>query len=203
MTLDSVVSERRGRSEGHRYNTVPCHQTTFHHAKPIYEELPGWNEDITHCRTFDELPKNARDYITFIEDLADVPVSMIAVGPEPRADDHAALGAAPVACREGRGRGRGPALRQSSPGALGVLRRAKGRPAGHLPRLRNSRRTPAPARAELAGCGGRWLADSRGRRVHAVAGRAGVGRTRMPRLVTCLHPGPGRSATPCQTPCRY
>jgi len=67
--------------EGHRYNTVPCHQTTFHHAKPIYEELPGWKEDISHCRTFDELPKNARDYITFIEDLADVPVSMIAVGP--------------------------------------------------------------------------------------------------------------------------
>jgi adenylosuccinate synthase len=67
--------------EGHRYNTVPCHQTIFHHAKPIYEELPGWRSDITHCRTFDELPKAARDYITFIEDLADVPVAMIAVGP--------------------------------------------------------------------------------------------------------------------------
>ena len=36
--------------EGHRYNTLPCHQTTFHHAKPIYEELPGWKEDITGCR---------------------------------------------------------------------------------------------------------------------------------------------------------
>jgi adenylosuccinate synthase len=67
--------------EGHRYNTVPCHQTVFHHAKPIYEELPGWKTDITHCRTFEELPKEARDYITFIEDLADVPVAMIAVGP--------------------------------------------------------------------------------------------------------------------------
>ena len=67
--------------EGHRYNTVPCHQTAFHHAKPIYEELPGWKTDITHCRTFEELPKEARDYITFIEDLADVPVAMIAVGP--------------------------------------------------------------------------------------------------------------------------
>ena len=67
--------------EGHRHNTVPCHQTVFHHARPIYEELPGWKRDITACRTFDELPKNARDYITFIEDLADVPVAMIAVGP--------------------------------------------------------------------------------------------------------------------------
>jgi len=67
--------------EGHRYNTVPGHQTVFHHAKPIYEELPGWKTDITHCRTFEELPKEARDYITFIEDLAEVPVAMIAVGP--------------------------------------------------------------------------------------------------------------------------
>jgi len=60
---------------------LPSHQTAFHHAKPIYEELPGWREDITGCRTFEELPKNARDYISFIEDLAEVPVSIIAVGP--------------------------------------------------------------------------------------------------------------------------
>ncbi|MCL2504125.1 MAG: adenylosuccinate synthase [Coriobacteriia bacterium] len=67
--------------DGHRYSTVPGHQSVFHHAKPVYEELPGWNTDITGCRTFEELPKAARDYITFIEDLADVPVAMIAVGP--------------------------------------------------------------------------------------------------------------------------
>ena len=67
--------------EGTRYNTSPSHQTAFHHAKPIYEELPGWNVDITDCRTFEELPKEARDYIEFIEDLADVPVAIIAVGP--------------------------------------------------------------------------------------------------------------------------
>jgi adenylosuccinate synthase len=67
--------------EGRRYNSLPCHQTIFHHAKPIYEELPGWTEDISECRTFEELPKNARDYIGFLEDLAEVPVSIIAVGP--------------------------------------------------------------------------------------------------------------------------
>jgi adenylosuccinate synthase len=64
-----------------RYNTLPAHQTAFHHAKPIYEELPGWGTDITECRTFGDLPKQARDYIGFIEDLAEVPVAMIAVGP--------------------------------------------------------------------------------------------------------------------------
>jgi len=67
--------------EGKRYNTIPSHQTVFHHAKPIYEELPGWGSDITNCRTFEELPKEARDYISYIEDLAEVPVSIIAVGP--------------------------------------------------------------------------------------------------------------------------
>ena len=67
--------------EGRRYNDLPAHQTAFHHAKPIYEELPGWNADITGCRTFEELPKAAQDYIGFLEDLAEVPVAMIAVGP--------------------------------------------------------------------------------------------------------------------------
>jgi adenylosuccinate synthase len=67
--------------EGKRYNNLPNHQTAFHHAKPIYEELPGWGADISGCRSFDSLPKEARDYIGFIEDLADVPVAMIAVGP--------------------------------------------------------------------------------------------------------------------------
>jgi adenylosuccinate synthase len=68
--------------EGKRYNELPCHQTVFHHAKPIYEELPGWKCNIGHCRTFEELPKEARDYIMFLEDLAEVPVSIIAVGPD-------------------------------------------------------------------------------------------------------------------------
>jgi adenylosuccinate synthase len=68
--------------DGAVFKELPCSQTVFHHAKPVYEELPGWKgEDITGCRTFEELPKNARDYIEFIEDLAEVPVSIIAVGP--------------------------------------------------------------------------------------------------------------------------
>jgi adenylosuccinate synthase len=68
--------------EGRRYSELPCHQTAFHHATPIYEEMPGWNSDITGCRTFEDLPEEAREYIAFLEELADVPVSIIAVGPE-------------------------------------------------------------------------------------------------------------------------
>ena len=79
--LDSIKVCVAYEYEGTRYNDLPAHQTAFHHAKPIYEELPGWKTDITGCRTFEELPKNAQDYITYIEDLAEVPVAMIAVGP--------------------------------------------------------------------------------------------------------------------------
>ncbi|MDR0347845.1 MAG: adenylosuccinate synthase [Coriobacteriales bacterium] len=68
--------------EGRRYTTVPGSQTAFHHATPIYEELPGWQSDITGCRTYYELPREARDYIDYIEMLAGVPVAIIAVGPE-------------------------------------------------------------------------------------------------------------------------
>ena len=47
--------------DGERYTSVPEHQVRFEHAKPIYEELPGWKCDITGCRSFDELPQEAQD----------------------------------------------------------------------------------------------------------------------------------------------
>ena len=68
--------------EGKQYTTVPEHQSVFYHAKPVYEELPGWKTDITGCRHFEELPREAQDYVAFIEKLAKTPVSIIAVGPD-------------------------------------------------------------------------------------------------------------------------
>jgi adenylosuccinate synthase len=67
---------------GKTYTSVPGHQSAFHHAKPIYEEMPGWNVDISACRSFDDLPQEAQNYIHRLEELAGVPVTMIAVGPE-------------------------------------------------------------------------------------------------------------------------
>jgi adenylosuccinate synthase len=69
-------------SRGEKHTTVPGHQSAFHHAKPVYEEMPGWNEDITHCRTFAELPQAAQNYLNRLEELAGIPISMIAVGPD-------------------------------------------------------------------------------------------------------------------------
>lgn len=54
----------------------------FAHAKPVYEELPGWSCDITGCRTFEDLPVEARSYVEFIEELAHTRVSIIGVGAE-------------------------------------------------------------------------------------------------------------------------
>ncbi len=68
--------------DGVVYKTVPEHQTLFHHAKPIYTEMPGWKCDISNCRSFDELPQEAKDYILFLEELSGVHVSIITVGPD-------------------------------------------------------------------------------------------------------------------------
>ncbi len=50
-------------------------------ATPIYEQLPGWTEDITGCRQFGELPQTAQDYLRFIEQQTEVPISLVSVGP--------------------------------------------------------------------------------------------------------------------------
>ncbi|MCP2262088.1 Adenylosuccinate synthetase [Streptoalloteichus tenebrarius] len=67
--------------DGKRVDEMPMTQTDVHHAKPIYEELPGWWEDITHCRSFEELPANARAYVERLEELSGARMSAIGVGP--------------------------------------------------------------------------------------------------------------------------
>ncbi|GAA1612300.1 adenylosuccinate synthase [Leucobacter chromiireducens] len=67
---------------GVRHDEMPVNQSDFHHAKPIYQEFPGWSEDITGCRTFAELPKNAQDYITALEAMSGARFSAVGVGPE-------------------------------------------------------------------------------------------------------------------------
>ena len=69
--------------EGKVYDYFPMQQSVLFHAKPVYEELPGWKGvDITECRTFEELPENAQRYVEYLEKITGVPVSIIAVGPD-------------------------------------------------------------------------------------------------------------------------
>ncbi len=69
-------------ADGVVYENVPSQQTAFHHAKPIYEEMPSWQCDISACRTYEELPQEARDYVERLEELAGVPISIVTVGPD-------------------------------------------------------------------------------------------------------------------------
>ncbi|MFJ2551667.1 adenylosuccinate synthase [Microbacterium sp. NPDC087591] len=68
--------------DGERFDEVPVNQTDFHHAKPVLEYFPGWNEDISVARTFEDLPKNAQDYVLALEKMSNTRISVIGVGPE-------------------------------------------------------------------------------------------------------------------------
>lgn len=60
----------------------PQEQNGMAHVEPVYETLPGWEEDITAAKSWDDLPDNARDYLKRIEELSGVPVGLVSVGPD-------------------------------------------------------------------------------------------------------------------------
>ncbi len=66
--------------DGRRVDELPMTQTGFHHAKPIYEMLPGWTQDISGAKEFDDLPATAQSYVRFLEDASGVRISAIGVG---------------------------------------------------------------------------------------------------------------------------
>jgi adenylosuccinate synthase len=65
---------------GERFAEIPSSRRLLERVKPTYEELPGWNEDITDARSLEELPPNARRYVERIAELCGVRLSMIGVG---------------------------------------------------------------------------------------------------------------------------
>jgi len=67
--------------DGVRHDEMPMTQSEFHHAKPVYEFFEGWNEDISHCRSFEELPKNAQVYVKALEEMSGAPFWAVGVGP--------------------------------------------------------------------------------------------------------------------------
>jgi adenylosuccinate synthase len=68
--------------DGTRYDHVPYHQSVLHKVRPIYETLPGWECEVDACERMEQLPPPARDYVRFVERMAGVPVSFVAVGPD-------------------------------------------------------------------------------------------------------------------------
>lgn len=68
--------------DGVRHDEMPASQSDFHHAKPIFETFPGWDEDISVARSFEELPENAQNYVLALERLSGCRISVIGVGPD-------------------------------------------------------------------------------------------------------------------------
>jgi adenylosuccinate synthase len=68
--------------DGTRVDEVPVSQSDFHHATPVYEEFPGWSEDIGGAREFGDLPQAAQDYVLALEERSGSRISAIGVGPE-------------------------------------------------------------------------------------------------------------------------
>lgn len=69
-------------ADGERHHEMPPQQSILYHCEPEYDELPGWGDDITGVRDFDDLPKEARRYVEHIQDVAGVAVGWVSVGPE-------------------------------------------------------------------------------------------------------------------------
>ena len=83
----SVVDGHVGREEpaeidGQEKTFFPANIARLAKAKPIYETLPGWDEDISAATTFDELPANAREYVERVEEIIGTPIEMVGVGPK-------------------------------------------------------------------------------------------------------------------------
>jgi adenylosuccinate synthase len=68
--------------DGKQIKHFPSHVDDIRRVKPVYETLAGWPEDITACRSMDELPANARAYLRRIGELVGRPIEMVSVGPE-------------------------------------------------------------------------------------------------------------------------
>ena len=67
--------------DGAEVGEFPCSSASLARAVPRYEHLEGWRDDISRCTSFGDLPKNARDYVRYVEAAVGTPVSMVGVGP--------------------------------------------------------------------------------------------------------------------------
>ena len=68
--------------DGRRITNFPSHVDDVRRVKPIYETLPGWQEEITHVRRMDDLPANANNYLKRLGELVGCPVEIASVGPD-------------------------------------------------------------------------------------------------------------------------
>lgn len=80
--LDTIKICTAYELDGKQIQTPPSTIASLARCKPVFIEMPGWKEDISGCREFDELPENAKNYVSKLEEVTGTPVGMISVGPD-------------------------------------------------------------------------------------------------------------------------
>ena len=80
--LKTIKIARAYELDGQEINYYPASLAELDRCKPIYDELPGWDEDITHVTMFEDLPENAKNYLKRIEELTATPLATVSVGPD-------------------------------------------------------------------------------------------------------------------------
>jgi adenylosuccinate synthase len=80
-TVKVCTSYRSSKDDDFTTEVFPYHQSVLHTAIGEYTELPGWSEDISDVRSYDDLPENAKKYLAFLEESVGVPVVLVGVGP--------------------------------------------------------------------------------------------------------------------------
>jgi len=80
--LDELKLATAYEIDGERHEYPPVTNEQLERAKPIYETMPGWREDISNCRSFGDLPAAAQAYIERVAELCDLPIEIVSVGPE-------------------------------------------------------------------------------------------------------------------------
>ena len=81
-TLDTVKICTGYKYQGKTITEFPHSLKYLSQCQPIYEELPGWKQDTSDARTFDQLPDNAKNYVRRLEELTGVKASIVAIGPK-------------------------------------------------------------------------------------------------------------------------
>ncbi|EEU29769.1 adenylosuccinate synthase [Limosilactobacillus coleohominis 101-4-CHN] len=80
--LKTIKIARAYELDGQEINYYPASLAELDRCKPIYDELPGWDEDITNVTKFEDLPENAKNYLKRIEELTATPLATVSVGPD-------------------------------------------------------------------------------------------------------------------------
>lgn len=79
--FETVRAATRYRLDGQEIQHVPADTDQFSRVEPLYEDFPGWSGDLRTCRRWDDLPREARDYLDAVAEFTQTPVAVVSVGP--------------------------------------------------------------------------------------------------------------------------